>query len=208
MWEGPTADDRADVADADPQVSDLDGDGERSRLHRWLLEAVTHPRALVITAVVAVVCGGVVVLGEFGEPPSAPPSVVTQNPADSTQGSLSSRAVATDEPADLESVVREAVSADERLRVTAQSIGTEAGSWMLEAQPVDDTGQVFTVRFTVNGVVVEEVDRPPYRLLLNTETLALLPGGVGDGRPLIVTASAAWPVASEMASPATLVLPN
>lgn len=207
MWEGPSADNRADVADADQPASDLGGIGQRSWLHRWLFEAVTHPRALVITAVVAMVCGGVVVVGEFDEPSSAPPSVLTQNPADSTQGSLSSRAVATDESADLESVVREAVSADERLRVTAQSIGIEAGSWTLEAQPLDDTGQVPTVRFTVNGVVIEEVDGPPYRLVLNTETLSMLPGG-GEGLPLIVTASAAWPVAGEMASPATLVLPN
>lgn len=206
VWEGPTDDDGAAVA-ADQQGGDSTA-AARSRLHQWLFEPATHRRAFIITIVAAVVCGGVFVIDEFDGPSSAPSGVVAQDPAESTQGSLRSRAVVTDRPADADTVVREAVSADGRLRITAEAVRTEAGRWTVEAQPVDDAGQVPTIRFTVNGIVVEEVDRAPYRLVVTPEILASLPNPVGEAQPLIVTASAVWPVAGEAASPATLVLQN
>lgn len=208
VWEGPTDDDGAAVAAADQQGGDSAADAARSRPHQWLFEPATRRRAFIVTFVAAVVCGWVFVIDEFDGPSPAPSGVVAQDPAESTQGSLRSRAVATDRPADADTVVREAVSADGRLRITAEAVRTEAGGWRVEAQPVDDAGQVPTVRFTVNGIVVAEVDRAPYRLVVNPEILASLPNPVGEAQPLIVTASAVWPVAGEAASPATLVLQN
>lgn len=216
VWEGPSDDGAADD-DPDGHTPELDAAGTvtRSRLVGWLSAPVTRRRALLITVAAAVVCGGVLAVGEIDRAPVSP-SAPVQDSAAATQGSLSSRAVVTDDPdgtldgaaTDAAPVASESLSADERLRLTANPVESETGIWMLEAQVVDSADSSAIVQFTVNGAVLEEVDRVPYRLLLTPELLALLPEPAGDGQPLIVTASAKWHVDGVAASPATLVLPN
>lgn len=195
LWEGPSDVESGAADDGDPPA-DVGVTSIRSRVIGWLLAPVTRRRALIITAVAAAACGGVLAVG--GADKNIPESSTA--PTDGSDERV---------PNSSESGVREAVSADERIRVTATAVQTAGGGWMLEAHVIDMDVSDPTVRFTVNGAVIEQVERSPYRLLLTDELLASFPSAVGDGQPLIVTASAVWAGGGDAASPATLVLlPN
>lgn len=222
VWEGPSDDGSPAAVDGYPRTLDLDA-RVPSWLFRWLLAPATRRRALIITTVVAVVCGVVLTVGDVDEPAPEIATAPANESGESTNGSLSSRAVAAAadqqvdandgqagalagrSPTDPGQSPREAVSADERIRLIVDPVQAATGGWMLEVHVVDTTESAPTVRFTVNGAVVEEVERAPYRLLLNAEVMGSSSNAVGDGQPLIVTASALWPGGGE-ASPATIVL--
>lgn len=232
VWEGPTEDHSADRDSGYPRALDLEAVVVRSRLLRWLFAPATRRRALIITTVAAVVCGGVLAVGEMDARSPEVSTAPTEGSIDSTGASLSSRAVAsgaadeqtatsdhegalgeeraaTAQVADRDSITQEAVSADERIQLTAKAVQTPAGGWILEAQVVNPAESDPVVRFTVNGAIVGEVERAPYRLPLNAEVLASSSSVVvGEGQPLIVTATALWPDGGDAASPATVVLAN
>lgn len=203
VWEGPPDDDSVDDVDDYPRTLDLDGRTVPSRILRWLVAPASRRRALVITTVVAVACGALLAVGEVDESRPELSTAPVDTSIESTRSSLGSRGVGAGDR-----TPRAVVSADERLRLTATSVETDTAGWMLEAQVVDPTESDTTIRFTVNGAVVEEIDRAPYRLLLDAELLASYPNGIGEGQPLIVTASALWPDGDGGASPASIVLPN
>lgn len=223
VWEGPSDDDSPAAVDGHPRTLDLETSVVPSWLFRWLNAPATRRRVLIITTVVAVVCGVVLAVGDVDEPAPELATAPANESSESTHGSLSSRAVAGAADRQLETndeqegalagrsstepdpSPREAVSADERIRLTVDPVQTAAGGWLLEVQVVDTAESAPTVRFTVNGAVVEEVERAPYRLLLNAEVIASSSSAVGEGQPLIVTASALWPGSGD-ASPATIVL--
>ena len=200
VWEGPDEGDAGGLEDyslaVDPGVNVA-----RSRLLGWLLAPATRRRALVITTIAAIACGALLAVGEMDDRGSETTAAQTDDLV-VTRGSLSSSAVADAVTA------REAVSADERLRLRADPLRAAAGGWMLEAQPSPIADSTPVIRFTVNGVVVAEVESAPYRLQLDPELVASFPDGVVEGQPLIATASALWPDGGETAGPATVVLPS
>lgn len=227
VWEGPPQRRSTRGDDEEPLSLDVDRDGARRRIVQWLSAPITRRRATIITTAAALACGGLLAISETDQrdEESVAPS---PQAVESTRASLSSQAVAGDaidqpaavddstdrptdqRPADTEpgSATWEAVSADGRVRFTATSLQEPSGSWMLEAEVVDIAESTSIVRFTVDGVAVEEVEQPPYRLVLSPELLASFSDVVGDGQPLVVTVSAFWPGVGEPASPATVVLPN
>ena len=226
VWEGPVGEGDVEGAEHYPLAPDVDVNVARSRLLGWLLAPATRRRALVVTTVAALACGALLAVGEMEDRGSETTAAQAED-IEVTRGSLSSSAVADDEsvrPADFtdgsteEAVAArggstdaatalEALSADERLRLEADPLPTAAGGWMLEAQPSAVADSTPVVRFTVNGVVVAEVESAPYRLQFDPELVASFPDGVVEGQPLIVTASALWPDGGEAAGPATVVLP-
>lgn len=218
VWEGPTGTGHGGDPDADSRVPAPDARTGRRSLPRWLVAPATGRRVVVITAVAALASGVLFTIGDGDEPSPPASSETAQGSVEPARPAVSSQAVAPGESGDTASahdgtggadpIFREAVSADERLRLSAESLRTVAGSWMLEARPTAGTAVPASVRFTVNGAIVEELDAAPYRLLLNPELLASLPSVLDEGQPLIVTASVLWPGNGEAASPATLVLPH
>lgn len=214
VWDGPT--ERRPTGDTDESLQPVDPEEPRvrPRLLRWLSEPTTRRRALIISAVAAVACGGLLAVGQVAERPPDPSAAAPGEAAEAVRGRVRSESVAGDtaeqrSPADVPgSITWEAVSADDRIRFTAVPLGATTGGWLLEATMDDPAETAPVVRFTVNGVVVDEVDQPPYRLDLSPELLGSFPNLVDDGRPLVVTASVPGPGVGQAAGPATLVLPN
>ncbi len=212
VWEGQPRREPADNTGDHPRTLDLESNRDRTRLLDWLLAPASRQRVLIITTMAALICGSALAVG--GVIDVAPPRASSDTDSATFEpdtGNLTSRAVvadASDQVAETEPTIRHATSADGRLRLTAQRLQTEAGSWMLEAESVDPADPAPVVRFTVNGVMAQEVDRAPYRFLLNSEILSAIPGVAVDGQPWIVTASASWPDGTMVASPATLVVSN
>ncbi len=226
VWEGPSPIEQAELTAGYPRSLDLEPAADRSRLMGWLMTPTTRRRALTITTIAALVCGGVVAAGEFDRSATPPTATAADVGADdSGSGDLTSQAVAADSPLDpglstgpddveRESTdagatrapaARRAGSADEQLVLIAEPLLTAEGSWMLEAEVSDGAQPPAIVRFTVNGTVIEDLDRPPYRLLLGPDVRARL-STKDDRQPLVVTASALWSDDAAASSPATVIL--
>ena len=168
----------------------------------WLVAPETRRRALAITTVMALLCGGLLAVVEFSGDSASTRSVLLNK----SVGTV----VVGQSPTDVFGMgappgVLHATSYDERLRLTAER-ESETGSWMLAAEPLGLTTEPPIIRFMVDGFLMEEVAGGPYRLLLSEQILEPVVGGTGR-RPMIVTVTALWP--DDFAGgPATIVLPR
>ena len=152
VWEGPPAD------------RDAQETADRSTILGWLLAPTTTTRALVITTVTALVCAGAVAATELSDEPLVSTTLSVEPGSESTQGTLGSRAVAAEREGDVADATdaaivdpganrRQAVSADDRLLLTATPRTADSGEWIIEAETVPPSAPVGAVVFTVNGVV-------------------------------------------------------
>ncbi len=231
IWEGPTntespIDERLAATAVRYRPTPNRRQSTWSRILDWMLEPATRRRVLMVTTLAALACAGGVTLLEMygGSVPlaqSPPPGAAEPSPAGAGPVGLSSQAIEIDGPAEVDSspgpAIRQSISADETLRLTVESLETGAGSWMVQAelldpgvdqQPESTTGHP-VVQFTVDGVVVEEVTQPPYRLMLNPEATESMSSWVDGRRPqLVVTAVALWPTGDQAAGPATVIVQN
>ncbi len=228
IWAGPVDDGSDGETAFGPPGPEIGRDTIRHQVISWLLTPTTRRRALVLTTVVALVCAGALAVGGIneGSAPGQPPTSegLSAGTVASSEAALLSEAVDTEESAatevtespdgrtsgvtaDSDAEVQRALSADERLALTAEALPTASGSWMLEAEIVDPVATPPIVVFSVNGEVLDEVSDEPYRLLLSPELVASSSqSGVRPGQPLIVTATARWIDGAEASSPATMVL--